>query len=172
MGSKTMLAMRPQCWRQIAAVEYAEGGESSVARLIDRQGATAEDLAWLVQAGLLQVTAGGVAVAVQDLTPTGQIYSDVTLTDAARRLLVRDRAWLVLQVFRLHRHNGRGHPIAVLRNVSGADDEVLRCMEAAHLVQADNPQTHEPIPLAAFTKVPARLRVRLLHRGHDYLPRT
>ena len=140
----TMRTMPPVRWRLMTAVQDVDSGISTAMRLLEVQGGHPKDLSWLALAGLTRTRTGGTDVMVEDLVPPGLLTLTVTLTGTARRLLATDPDWLVCRVLQPSTLCGSGQSVARIRTASGADEGLLREMEAAGLLEAYSAATLEP----------------------------
>jgi hypothetical protein len=162
---------RPGQWRLLNALEFAEGGESNAARLLDTQDASMDDLASLNHLGLIQADVAGIAVVLgEHITGSALLAVNLAITPDGQRLVNFDPRNKVLRVFTILSPNRGGIPARSVQVMANVERDLLVAMNHDGLIEGVG-ANHEPIALNTFRKLPNMLRLRLTPRGWSYLPR-
>ena len=162
---------RPGQWRLLNALEFAEGGESYAARLLDTQDGSMDDLVSLNHLGLIHADVAGIAVVLgEHITGSALIAVNLAITPDGQRLINHDPRNKVMRVFTILTPSRGGIPARSVQVMANVEQSVIVAMSEDGLIEGVG-ANHEPIALKTFRKLPAMLRLRLTSRGWDYLPR-
>jgi hypothetical protein len=161
---------RPSQWRLLNALEFTEGGTSDVDRLMKTQGVSTDDFVSLSHLGLITTSLAGVPVVLGEHTsPRTRINVTVEITPDGRRLLVTDPRNKVLRVFTILRPTRGGIPAVSVQKMAHVENTLLIDMGREELLEGVG-ETHRPVYLPLFRRIPATLRLQLTPRGRAFLP--